>query len=79
MPADYFVPNAILEMRPLRDHLEAIRENGSRNTVYPVGPNRFLDRNFWAEVSFTRDDRGGINRFTYSLASQRFRARKLGP
>jgi hypothetical protein len=45
--------------------------------VYPVGPNQLLDRNFWAEVRFTRDAKGSIDGFTYSLASQRFRATKL--
>jgi CubicO group peptidase (beta-lactamase class C family) len=80
MPEDYFVPNATLELEDRGDRLEAIWANGSRNTIYPVGPNRFLDRNFWAEVSFTRDKAGKVSGFSYALAGERFIAlrRKAG-
>jgi CubicO group peptidase (beta-lactamase class C family) len=78
MPRDYFVPDATLTLADNGDHLEAQWSNGARNTVYPVAANRFLDRNFWAEVSFSRDSAGAVDGFTYSLASQRFVAKRVG-
>jgi CubicO group peptidase (beta-lactamase class C family) len=74
MPEDYFLPNTTLELRDQGDRLEAIWQNGARNTIYPVGANRFLDRNFWADVSFTRDSAGKVSGFSYALAGQRFSA-----
>jgi hypothetical protein len=74
MPEDYFVPNANLKLIDRGNRLEAVWENGARNTIYSVGPNRFLDRNFWADVSFTRDSAGRVSGFSYALAGQRFLA-----
>ncbi|HYF39649.1 MAG TPA: serine hydrolase domain-containing protein [Gemmatimonadales bacterium] len=76
MPADYFVPDARLELIDRDDRLEAVWANGARNTIYPVGPNRFLDRNFWATVSFIRDSGGNVSGFTYEVGGQRFRAER---
>ena len=74
MPEDYFVPNATLELIDRGNQLEAVWSNGARNTIYPVAPGRFLDRNFWADVSFTRDSAGQANGFTYVVGGQRFTA-----
>ena len=74
MPQEYFVPNATLELIDRGNRLEAVWSNGARNTIYPVAPGRFLDRNFWAEVSFTRDSVGKVSGFSYALAGQRFAA-----
>jgi CubicO group peptidase (beta-lactamase class C family) len=76
MPSDYFVPNATLELVDRGNRLEAVWANGARNTIYPVGPNRFLDRNFWADVSFTRDSTGKVSGFSYLVGGQRFTATK---
>jgi CubicO group peptidase (beta-lactamase class C family) len=78
LPHDYFVPDARLELIEQGDHLEARWEDGAGNTVYPVGRNRFLDRNFWAEVSFTRSAAGAIDGFTYRLSAQTFVAKRIG-
>jgi CubicO group peptidase (beta-lactamase class C family) len=78
MPPDYFVPDATIELVDRDDRLEGIWANGARNTIYPVGPNRFLDRNFWAEVSFIRDSSGSVSGFAYTIAGQRFTARRAG-
>ncbi len=72
MPEDYFVPSATLELVDRGKHLEAVWSNGARNTIYPVGPGRFLDRNFWADVSFSRDSAGAVSGFTYVVGGQRF-------
>jgi CubicO group peptidase (beta-lactamase class C family) len=72
LPHDYFVPDARLELVDQGDRLEAIWADGSRNTIYPVGANRFLDRNYWAQVSFTRDNTGRVSGFSYGIAGQRF-------
>ena len=74
MPGDYFVPDARVELIDRDDRLEAVWANGARNTIYPVGPNRFLDRNFWADVSFIRDGGGNVSGFNYAIAGQRFKA-----
>jgi CubicO group peptidase (beta-lactamase class C family) len=76
MPHDYFVPDATIELIDRGNRLEAVWGDGSRNTIYPVGPNRFLDRNFWAEVSFTRDSTSKVGGFTYGIAGQRFAAER---
>jgi CubicO group peptidase (beta-lactamase class C family) len=77
MPPDYFIPNATLTLVDQGDHLAAVWNDGARNTIYPVGPNQFLDRNFWAELTFTRSSAGAINGFTYGIASQRFVSKRL--
>jgi CubicO group peptidase (beta-lactamase class C family) len=74
MPEDYFVPNATLELVDRGKHLEAVWSNGARNTIYPVGPGRFLDRNFWADVSFVRDSAGKVSGFSYWVGGQTFKA-----
>jgi CubicO group peptidase (beta-lactamase class C family) len=71
MPQDYFVPNATLELIDRGNRLEAVWNNGARNTIYPVAPGRFLDRNFWADVSFARDSAGAVSGFTYEVGGQR--------
>ena len=74
MPQEYFVPNATLELSDRGNRLEAIWNNGAQNTIYPVAPGRFLDRNFWADVSFTRDSVGKVSGFTYAVGGQTFKA-----
>jgi CubicO group peptidase (beta-lactamase class C family) len=74
MPHEYFVPDATVQLVDRGNRLEAVWGDGSRNTVYPVGPNQFLDRNFWANVSFTRDSTGKVNGLGYGIAGQRFQA-----
>jgi hypothetical protein len=74
------VPDATLDLIDRGNYLEAVWADGSRNTVYPVGPNRYLDRNFWADLSFTRDSTGRVAGFSYGIAGQRFTAvRKPAP
>jgi CubicO group peptidase (beta-lactamase class C family) len=74
MPHDYFVPDATVELVDRGNRLEAVWGDGSRNTIYPVGPNRFLDRNFWADVSFSRDSTKKVSGFSYGIAGQKFAA-----
>jgi CubicO group peptidase (beta-lactamase class C family) len=74
MPQEYFVPNATLELVDRGNQLEAVWSNGARNTIYPVAPGRFLDRNFWADVSFTRDSVGKVPGFWYWVGGQTFKA-----
>jgi hypothetical protein len=74
LPHEYFVPDATIELMDRGDRLEMIWQDGSRNTIYQTGPNRFLDRNFWAEVSFSRDGAGKVSGFEYAIAGQPFKA-----
>ena len=50
LPHDYFIPDAILTLVARGDHLDARWPDGGVNTVYPLGPDRYLDRNYWAEL-----------------------------
>ena len=77
MPHDYFVPDATLTLADKGDYLEARWSDGAVNAVYPIGPDRFLDRNYWAEVVFTRDAEGKVTGFDYKLV-QGFQAKRIG-
>ncbi len=77
-PAEYYVPNAIVTIRDHGDYLEAIWPKGDASVIYPTGGDEFVDRTNWAIVHFTRDDRGQVTGFTYSLL-QDFAVRKLPP
>ena len=78
MPHDYFVPDATLELVDRGDRLDMIWKDGSRNTVYPTGPKRFLDRNFWAELSFNREGTGKVSGFSYHIGGTKFTAARAG-
>jgi hypothetical protein len=77
MPHDYFVPDATLTLADKGDYLEARWSDGAVNAVYPIGPDRFLDRNYWAEVAFKRDAEGRVTGFDYKLL-QGFQAKRIG-
>ena len=78
LPHDYFIPDAILTLVARGDHLDARWQDGGVNTVYPLGPDRYLDRNYWAELRFTRDSAGRVTGFGYRLL-QGFVARRIQP
>lgn len=67
MPADYFVPNAIVTLADRGAYLTATFPNGAVNTFYPVAKDELLDRNFWARAKMTRDAAGKITGFDYAL------------
>lgn len=77
LPHDYFIPDATLSLVDKGDHLEARWAIGAINTVYPTGPNRFLDRNFWAELRFIREGDKVVG-FDYALGPG-FKAVRTGP
>ena len=77
MPHEYFVPDAKLELSDHGDHLEARWSDGAVNTIYPTGPNRYRDRNYWAEVIFTRGADGRVTGFDYRLLDG-FVAKRVG-
>lgn len=76
MPHNYFAPDMTLRLVDRGDHLDLVWADGGTNAVYPVGPNRFLDRNYWARLSFTRDGSGHVTGFTYRIG-QEYMARRL--
>jgi CubicO group peptidase (beta-lactamase class C family) len=78
MPHDYFVPDATIDLTDRGDYLEARWSDGAVNTIYPTGPGRFLDRNYWATVTFTTDTTGKVTGFDYGLL-QGFAATRIGP
>jgi hypothetical protein len=77
MPANYFTPNAILDLQDRGDYLEARWSPGDQVSVFfPVGDNQYMDRQIWARVRFTRDDAGRATGFVYHIL-QDYAARKL--
>ncbi len=78
MPHDYFLPDETLILSDRGDHLDARWSDGSVNTIYPVGPNRFIDRNYWTTVTFRRNAAGKVEGFDYRLL-QGFVAKREGP
>jgi CubicO group peptidase (beta-lactamase class C family) len=77
-PHDYFVPDATLTLVDRGDHLQAEWSDGALNTIYRAGPNRFLDRNYWAQVTFRRGAGGRITGLDYGLGPG-FVATRVGP
>jgi hypothetical protein len=78
MPENYYAPGTVLTLLDRTEYLEANWSNGSTTIIYPVGGDNFVDRTFWAQVRFTRDDLGQVSGFVYRLL-QNFTARKLTP
>ena len=79
MPANYYLPNALLTLEDRSLYLHAAWEIGLVTVLYPAGGDDFVDRTNWALVRFTRDAEGRVTGFTYKLL-QDFAARKLpGP
>ena len=76
LPHDYFVPDAVVTLIDRGDHLDATWDDGGVNTVYPIGPDRYLDRNYWAELRVIRDAGGKVTGFDYRLL-QGFLARRV--
>ncbi|HEY5936940.1 MAG TPA: serine hydrolase domain-containing protein [Kofleriaceae bacterium] len=76
MPADYYVPDAIVTLADRGAYLTATFPNGAINTFYPVAKDELLDRNFWARVKMTRDAAGKITGFDYALL-QGFKVKRL--
>ena len=77
LPHDYFIPDAVITLSESGDHLDAYWSSGGKNTVIPIGENRFLDRNYWARLTFTHNPNGSISGFSYEVAGQKFVAVKL--
>jgi CubicO group peptidase (beta-lactamase class C family) len=75
MPANYYTPNAILTIEDRGDYLIGTWANGGTNVIYPTGSDAFVDRTFWAEVTFERNG-GRVTGFVYRLL-QDFHATKL--
>lgn len=78
LPHDYFVPDATIDLIDRGDYLEARWGDGAINAVYPIGPDRFLDRSYWATVTFTKDSAGKVSGFEYGLF-QGFSATRISP
>jgi CubicO group peptidase (beta-lactamase class C family) len=67
MPANYFIPNAIVTLADRGRYLTATFPNGAVNAFYPVGKDELLDRHFWARVKMKRDAAGKIVGYDYAL------------
>jgi len=76
MPDDYYIPGVTLTIFDRGQYLEAKWSNGSKTIIYPAGADNFVDRSFWAKVSFIRNTKGQITGFIYSLLKD-FAATKI--
>jgi CubicO group peptidase (beta-lactamase class C family) len=79
LPNNYFVPDAMLTFTERGDHFDVAWSSGGLNTVFPVANDKFLDRNYWARITFTRDAIGSVTGFEYEIADQKFKAVRLSP
>jgi hypothetical protein len=78
MPENYFLPGATLTLEDRGDYLEANWSIGAPTVIYSVGNGKFLDRNNWAKIHFTRDANGHVTGFIYNLTRE-FTVRRLAP
>jgi CubicO group peptidase (beta-lactamase class C family) len=76
MPEDYYVPGVILTIVNRGEYLEAQWGNSDSTIIFPVGEGRYLDRSYWARVSFTRDEGGKVTGLICSMGRD-FKARRL--
>jgi hypothetical protein len=76
MPDDYYIPGATLTLEDRGEYLQAKWSTGAMTIIYPAGGDNFMDRSYWAQIRFTRDEGGQVTGFIYNLL-QEFTATKV--
>ncbi len=76
MPEDYYVPGVILTLLDRGQYLEALWGDAASTVIYPVGGSQYLDRSYWAQVRFARDESGKVTALLYTMGRE-FKAKKL--
>ena len=75
--ADYFVPNAKFNLTAEFGCL-LLQLGDFRTPLVPLSETEFLDRNFFAKVLMTKDDKGNVTGLTYRYDGKDFVARRIG-
>jgi CubicO group peptidase (beta-lactamase class C family) len=73
--SDFFEPNALLLLTVEGHELRLRWPSGSVTALIPLGPDRFLDRSYWADVGIERGSSGKPAWLSYD----RFRGKADGP
>lgn len=68
--ADFFRPNAEVEMRPADGRLKMDWGNNFFSDLIPVSDHEFIDRLFWARVRFEKDAEGQVKQFVYRSSGE---------
>lgn len=68
--ADFFRPNAEIEMRPADGRLKMDWGNNFFSDLIPVSDHEFIDRLFWARVRFEKDAEGKVKQFVYRSSGE---------
>jgi CubicO group peptidase (beta-lactamase class C family) len=76
MPEDYYVPGVILTIENRGEYLDVRWGNTASTIIFPVDDGQYLDRSYWARVSFARDKGGRVTELIYTMGRD-FKARRL--
>lgn len=71
----FFRPNASVTIRLQGKALVLDWGSNTRSDLIPVGPNEFIDRQFWARIKIGNDAKG----FSYVSSGSEFRATRTSP
>ena len=64
-PADFYQPNAVVRVAAADGQVSLHWPTGDTSPLIPVGPDRYIDRNYWVVVEVERDAAGRIVRLKY--------------
>lgn len=73
---DFFRPGAVVAIRRQDDHLLMDWGGGFQGALVPVSEAEFLDRNFWARVTFAKGQKGELAQLTWA-ADRDYKAKRL--
>ncbi len=74
--ADFFRPGAVVTIGKEKSHLLMDWGGGFHPVLVPVSETEFLDRNFWARVTFVKDQKGEVIQLTWD-ADKGYAAKRL--
>lgn len=64
-PKDFYQPNAVVRVAASDGQVMLHWPTGDVSPLIPVGPDRYIDRNYWVSVEAQRDDAGRIVQLKY--------------
>ena len=64
-PADFYQPGAVVRVTAAGGQVTLRWPTGDTSPLIPIGPDRYIDRNYWVAVEVERDPAGRIVRLKY--------------